>query len=361
MFSRTLIVTLVSTLLLAMLAVVGCSDDIATSEPVPDSELNLTDAYGGYTATSEAPGFGDPEMLAGDNSEPALDEMAASGVVDSLKNLADRDIYSLELLWGNLEFDSAFGEVTDWMGSLAVERGAIVAARLIAFDRGDHIIRPRPDCMTLEWGSVTGPHFDGILVFIVDPEPDSFATENSVTFSTAPYTRTLTMSELAAIDEVVDVGENQVSINGFLTVPLECQQGFFQGRWMWLDKHERGRFDGRWLSDDGYLMGHAKGHFGVRDDGERVLFGKWIGLGGAFRGLLRGEWGYDVTLADSDVPTGWFSGRWDNASGTRLGGFEGNWIASSPHLPNENANERAVENARHGHGFWRGQWYEICE
>jgi hypothetical protein len=346
--------------LLSLLILSGCSDSAPSSQLVDDSQLNLTDTYGGYTAAGEPPGFGDEEILTADNSQPAEDAMANSAVVDSLKRLADRDVYSLELLWGNLEFDSSATEITDWSGSLSVERGAIVAVRLIAFERGDRLIRPRRVCSHLEWVSYTLPHFDGMLVFIYDPQPDSFATENQVTFSTTPYSRTFTMSELASLDTVIDVGENQLSISSFKTEPLACQNGFFQGRWHRQGKGDSGKFHGRWLSADGYLLGHVKGHFGIRDDGEQVLFGKWIGLGGSCRGLLRGEWGFDPQNNDRSAALGWFAGEWDNAAGTRTGDFEGNWIAAPPRtIANEFGNDRGGRG--HGHGLWRGQWAEICE
>jgi hypothetical protein len=264
-------------------------------------------------------------------------------------------------MWGQLEYDSSVTTPTDWSGSLRVERGAIVAARLLAFDRGDHLLRPRGNHQELAWISKTGPHYDGILVFIYDPEPDSFETENTVTLTTEPYSRTLTMSELEHIDEIVDVGENKVSISGFLTAPLECQHGFFQGKWKRLGKGDRGNFHGRWISDDGYLMGHLRGHFGIRDDGEQVLFGKWIGVGGAFRGLLRGEWGFTDALDAESAQTGWFTGGWHNAAGNRVGDFEGDWIAAPPRPQPGNGNGNANGIHRHGHGLWRGQWQEICE
>lgn len=361
MITRNTLGILTSITLVVGLWLSGCSSDPSTLQVVEDGELNLTDAYGGYSATSEAPGFGDSEILADDDSEAAQDEMAQSAVVDSFNQLRDRDIYSLELRWGQMQFDSTVTTMTDWSGSLTVERGAIVAARLIGFERGDRIVRPRDTCTVLEWVSQTGPHYDGILVFIYDPNPDSFAVANSVTFTTAPYTRTVTMSELESIDQLVDVGENQVSINGFLTASLECQQGFFQGRWMRQGDGSRGKFDGRWISSDGYLMGHIKGHFGIRDDGEHVLFGKWITLGGAFRGLLRGGWGTDSIDDVLRAPSGWFNGRWDDASGNRLGDFDGHWVAAPPTRGNVDNPGQSDRNLHRGHGFWRGQWAEICE
>jgi hypothetical protein len=361
MITRKVSLLLMALSLLTAIWLAGCSSDSSTAQPAESGDLNLTDVYGGYTATSEAPGFGDEEILADDDSEPALDEMASSAIVDSLGNLPNRDVYSLELLWGHLQYDSSVTTTTDWSGSLTVERGAIVAVRLINFETGDQIVRPRDTCTVLSWISHTRPYYDGLLVFIYDPNPDSFTTENTVTFATEPYTRTFTMSELDSIDEVVDVGDNQVSISGFKTVLLACQHGFFQGRWKREGDGSHGKFHGRWISADGYLLGHVKGHFGVRDDGEQVLFGKWITQGGSFRGLLRGEWGYDDEAEGVMSTSGWFNGRWDNAAGTRVGDFDANWVAAPPLRGNPHHSDN-VEQYRHkGWGLWRGQWQEVCD
>lgn len=380
---------LIGLVAIALFIVQGCSSD-ATQAESTDEVLNLTDTYGGYQPTNESPGFGDPEMLALEESEPANDPLANSPLVDSLYRMFNRDVYSVELLWGNLQFDSSVTLLTDWSGSLSVERGAIVAARLIQFEGGDHLVRPRPDGQTLEWVSNTSVHYDGILVFVYDPQPDSFDTENTLTLTTAPYNRTFTMSELASVSEIVDVGENQISINGFQTTPLDCGEGFLFGRWISLP-NERGRFQGHWLSADGYALGHLRGHFGVDASGENVLFGKWIGIAGGFRGLLRGTWGQDPVAATDDPAIGWFAGRWDSASGAKQGDFGGNWIAVAPPLGdgegggevngNGNSNGNGAgdgvcdslgtgdcdgtgsQDRTHpvGHGAFHGQWQEICE
>lgn len=344
-------------LTLPLLLLWGCSDQSTGNETPSGDELNLTDTYGGYKATSEAPGFGDAEILGQEGGEPANDPMSLSPQVDSLRNLGDRDVYSLELLWGRLQYDSLATEFTDWSGSLEVERGAIVGIRLIQFEADDQIVRPRDTCTTLEWVSKTITHYDGILVYIYDPEPDSFATENTLTLTTTPYSRVFGMSELDSISEMVDVGDNQVSINGFKTELMACQNGYFQGRWRRQGNGDRGRFDGRWISEDGYLMGHVKGHFGVRDDGEQVIFGKWIGVGGAFRGLMRGVWGSEADVDSPEATSGWMSGRWDNAAGTRLGDFGGDWVATNRY---NNQGENSGE-AHRGHGLHRGQWQEACQ
>ena len=130
-----------------------------------------------------------------------------------------------------------------WNGALSVERGAILLKRTIQFDMGD-FIHKRTDRRTLEWTSTTGPHYDGLLVQIIDPppsRPDSTGNRdrppdyepNRVTFKTPLYSRTFTMDELLRISEVIPVDRCgvAVSFNGFLVPNRPCPKGFLAGIW----------------------------------------------------------------------------------------------------------------------------------
>ncbi len=127
---------------------------------------------------------------------------------------------------------------------------------------------------------------------------------------------------------------------------------------------------GRWISKDGLLFGHFKGHFGVRSDGSHVMFGKWIGVDGRFRGLLRGTWAVDVGSDSSLLNSGTFQGDISRPDSSTIGTFEGNWIATisvsgrnhegNGHGDDEDSLSVGEENGR-GHGFMRGQWAVPCQ
>lgn len=331
----------------------GCSENNVSPSPGNDV-INLTDNFGGYKATDEQPAFGDPEVAGLEGSTEANDTMAESTDVDSIMNLPAVDVYSVELLWGHLEFDSTETVVTDWSGSLSVQRGAIVAVRLIRFETGDFVVRPRSSRTLLEFVSKTQPSFDGMLVYVYDPQPNESPTENTLTFTSGPYSRVFRMAELASISEVIEVDNNQFSINGFKVERLACGEGFFEGKWVRpASERGRGTFIGRWISQDGLMLGHVRGHFGSRDDGTQVVFGKWISVAGAFRGFLRGEWGYGTDDEPNAINKGWLAGDIFNRDEVAVGQFGANWIARQH--PG-NGNGRGA-----GHGYFRGQWSQICE
>ncbi len=348
---------LIGLMLLLGLLLVGCSEKSADTDNSETGELNLTDDFGGCKATDEAAAFGDSELESDELSVEANDPMATSVDMDSLRNRPDVKVYSVEFLWGHLELDSTEAAITDWSGSLTVERGGIVAVRLIRFELGDYIIRPRLSRQQLDFVSYTKPSFDGMLVFVYDPMPDSFDTENTLTFTSGPYSRTFTMTELAQISEVVEVGANQFSINGFSLERLECGEGFFQGRWVRpASDNGLGTFIGRWISQDGLLLGHLRGHFGKRDDGEQVMFGKWISVAGLFRGFLKGEWGSGSEEDPAASNLGWMRGEIFDRNEAQIGVYDGGWVQRQ-----RGNDERSERSERAKQGLFRGQWSLNCD
>jgi hypothetical protein len=352
-----------------MLLAVGCSSDKVSSNTTDQTQLNLTDEFGGYKATDEAPAFGDADIMALGEDEEANDPLSQSPEVNAIRNLTDVDVYSVEFLWGKLEFDSTETAITDWSGKISVDRGAIIAVRLIKFEGTDHIVRPRESREVLDFVSHTRPAYDGILVYVYDPEPTTYDTENTLTFETAPYTRTLKMSELADLQEIVDVGNNQVSITAVKLDKLDCGEGFLEGRWIRQGRDgKRGNFFGRWIASDGRSAGFIRGHFGTRADAP-VFFGKWISLSGQFRGLLKGTWGYGNDATPDATNLGWFDGIYADAAGNEKGKLSGNWMARMPVTgpPDDQfepgdfgQNDRNGRHAGRGYGSFSGQWKADC-
>lgn len=350
--------------LMLLALIVGCSDK---STKTTTGTLDLNENFGGYKATSESPAFGEPTLLESGGDVAVDNDASETQLLDSLDNSTDRNIYSVELAWGHLQYDSLETATTDWSGSLSVERGAIVAIRLFGFEGRDHIVMPRTSRTVLQWVSRTREHFDGMLVYLYDPAAAASPLPNTLTFTTAPYTRTFTTRELDSLSEVVDVGANQFSIEAFKVERLLCKNGFIDGRWIRNgNSSEKGEFMGRWISRDGTLFGHVKGSFGVRSDGSRVLFGKWISASrpnesepaGTFRGLLRGEWGHADVADSTQHDNGWMRGGIFDRNLSKIGEFSGRWISGRG---NEAHGGMGNGNRGVGHGFLRGRWSEICQ
>jgi hypothetical protein len=332
----------------------GCGEnspvDTENGNPGDEQMTDLNSEFGGYTATDESPAFGDDELAKlAEDGEPAEDPVADQPEYTELREHPTTDVYYLRLAWGMLEGDSANTVVTDWSGSLRLDRGAIVAERVLLFEGEDHIVRPRTERTLLEIVSQTKPHWDGVLVTILDPEDTLQSAENQLAIALGPFELTLAMSELASIDTIIDVDGigNQVSITGALVVDPPCARGFLSGVWDRTD-FEGGTFRGRWTTVRGWASGFVRGHWGVNDDGMNVFFGKYIGEDGEFRGFLRGRWG----RADGRG-AGWFRGYWYDADGEPFGTLHGAWKHEWRGHPAETDNRRP-------NGFFHGRWKEAC-
>jgi len=345
-----------------VLFAIGCSEQ--ATEP-DTGGLNLVDEFGGFTATSEQPAFGDGELQdEADQEVDYNDPMLASAPVDSLVNDPDAGLFHLRVVWGRLEYDSTVTTMTDWTGSLTISRGAEVVRRLIRFEPGQDELLPRTDRTLIEWKSITTVHNDGIAVDLLVPRPrpelDSILVTDSsgsvwvidtlwpdpvtVTFETGPYSRTFTLAEIAALDTVVYLDDsNAVAFHGMQFFKYRCPRGFLTGEWGY-NEEGNGVFRGMWTDQHGFITGWVRGHFGQDDNGRNVFFGKWISHSGRFEGFLRGSWrpapnvGADpnamhhagglfwgeIFSADR-VRIGHLRGRYRNSDHFRGGFFQARW------------------------------------
>jgi hypothetical protein len=352
---------------LLMIWAVGCSNN--PTDTTGDT-TNLAEDFGGYTATDEAPGFGDPDLIATEGEEVEIDDpMLSSAPIQELLNDMDAGMFHFRAVWGRIPYDSTVTEVTDWTGSLTVSRGALVIRRLIRFELNQDTYLPRTERELVEWVSATTVHNDGIAVDVFVPPPElvidtSFVVDGTdttwtydtlpvdpvtLTFETGPYTRTFTLEELAALDEVVELADgNKVAFHGIQFFrQVVCPRGILAGHWGY-DDEGNGVFEGLWFSHRGYVDGYVHGHFGVNEQGEKVFYGKWVDRDGLFEGLLRGIYGYAPWVRNSDVashrPSGWFRGRIFDASENPIGALAGRYGAA----PNV-----------HG-GWFQARWKLYC-
>jgi hypothetical protein len=341
-FSFVLFVVLLATIFF----VNGCIFDSIKRINNDNTEMEVPDLeeeWGGYKTTSEAPGFGDPEMLSEfEDDQEEVDLLETDSQIAEAMEDSAVEVYFLRIVWGNLQWDTTATTLLDWSGSAQVDKGALVLLRTIRFEPGDYIHRPRTDAQTLEWTSYTQPHFDGIYVAIVVPPSDTSSVEGTFTFTTTPFSKTFSYSELDSINYVyqVDGNGNEIAFVGHKKQLVPCGNGFLEGRWIRTAPHE-GIFKGKWINRDGSLSGYLKGHWGTRRNGEKVFHGKYIGMGGAFKGLLKGRWGYSENEGE-----GWFAGDWFDARHKAIGVLKGNW--------------RAGDDESGRKGFFEGGWQKLC-
>jgi hypothetical protein len=335
----------------------GCGEnapsDAENGNPADDQAGDLNAEFGGYTASDESPAFGDAELAKlADDGEPAEDPIADEPGFTAIRDLPSTDVYFLRLAWGILEGDSSNSVTTDWSGSLSVTRGAIVAERVLRFEPEDHIVRPRTDRTSLAVVSETRPHWDGLIVTILDPEDAADPAENEITIALGPFQQTFTMSEIATVDTIFDIDAigNQVAVTGGVVEALPCRGGFLSGIWARTD-FENGNFKGRWTTRRGWNEGFLHGNWGVDNEGKRVFFGKYIAEDGRFLGLLRGTWGVGQGRGD-----GWFRGFWCDADGEPIGSLHAVWMHEW-----HGAGDGPMGQVNRPDGFFHGQWREKCE
>lgn len=365
----------------------GCSQDstspVTTTTGSDDFEaIDFSAPFGGLTASDEAEAFGDKHLLANsllEEGEAVADPVADDPAVRDLEARGhhlwdgrdgDRPHFTfVHLRWGMLRamMDSVRSdspcELTDWTGSIHIDRGVLLVRRAIRFERPqDHLIFPRLDHQTVGLVSKTKCGFDGLVLQIIE-RPEEYAEwdstdhePNMLHINIGDLSVDLPIAELAGQHEIWSVGElgNKVALTGFKMRDISvCPKGFLSGHYrrlradrpdsLRLDHpgEQYGVFAGMWRGLHGRISGHLRGGYGVNDAGERVFFGKYIGPRGHFRGLIRGTW---EPGAEDDVMAS-FIARWHSANGEAVGVLGGETFA--------------VEGT--SGGFFVGRWATSCD
>ena len=342
-FSLVLFVVLLATILL----VNGCIFDYTKKINNDNTEvevLDLEEEWGGYKATNEAPGFGDPELLGEfEEDQDVVDLLDTDPQIAKAMEDSAVEVYFLRIVWGRLHWDTTATTILDWSGSAQVDKGSLVLLRTIRFERGDYIHRPRPDRQTLAWTSYTGPHFDGIYIAIVVSPNDTVTTEGTLTFSTEAFSMTFSFSDLDSVDVVYPVGQegDEIAFVGYKKQLVPCGNGFLNGKWVRTRRHE-GVCKGRWINRDGSLGGHFHGRWGKRNNGEQVFFGKCIGPNGEFKWLIKARWQYSYSHGEDG---GRFVGECFDRNGQVRGVLGGHF---------------RVGGEKGRKGYFQGQWRLLC-
>ncbi|MCM2271099.1 MAG: hypothetical protein NDJ18_00870 [candidate division Zixibacteria bacterium] len=360
---------IIGTAVLGGLLLAGCSDS-------PTGSMNQITTVGGYTATNEAPAFGDPLLMASSAQEVQFnDPIAATPILQTLLADPDAGLYHLRVVWGQLRYDSTVTTPTDWSGSLTISRGAELVRRVIRFEPATDSILPRTDRRVIEWASQTTVHNDGIAFDLIVPPArptldtilqiivDTLTNDTTVLivvdtipappvtvqFTAGSYSRAFSLPEIAALDTVVYFEDSSgIAFNGFKVDRIRCPRGFLSGFWGY-DSTGQGVFRGSWISQHGEVDGHVQGHFEKDSTGARVFFGKWIDASGLFEGFLHGRWkDHPNPHADSTAflrAGGWFAGLLLDDQTNPIGMVAGHYISSKGNPP----------------GFFQGRWKLNCD
>ena len=294
----------------------------------------LEQENGGLEMTDEAPMFGDElafDQAAIESDTAVVDAMASDPTVTTLETQAGGERHRVLIAWGRMPADPTATTGRNWSGSLSVSRGALVIGRTIGFEEATDGVLPRTTRDRIDFRSVTRPFADGLLLRVLDPDPTQGPL--SVRYESVDGTaiHTLDLSQLAAGPVSIDVGDGNRLVAIALRELDRCDHGFMRGRWVALRPH-MGVYRGVVANANGDPVGHIRGIWGQRRNGDKVMFGKFIAADGTFRGILHGT--YDaghwharwlISTGDHGVARGLYF----DAPNARGGVFAGRWAETS--------------------------------
>jgi hypothetical protein len=309
----------------AALLAVGCSagrdgsDDNGEADQIGAA---LEQENGGLTTDDEAPMFAEPAAFADaiDPESPATDPLASDPQITSLGQKPDAVKFEVALMWGQIPPNPGNKSPHNWTGKVSVSRGGMIVEKLIRFeDKTDHLL-PRKDPREVAFTSVTLPANDGLRLTVIDPTPAApeplvikYETVEDGLIYAAPIKDLVDGPETVPVD---DAGNRFVGVA--MATPVDvCQFGMLGGKWHRV-KPGRGYLLGGVVGPLGEPLGHIKGLYGVKKNGEQVFFGKYIDMDGHFRGIFAGHYG-----------DGNFQGKWLHAAG-EVGGLGGHYWETIP-------------------------------
>jgi hypothetical protein len=322
--------------LLLTLPAAACVDSAAGGDS-QDVSAALEQPNGGFDTADEAPAFGAQADLAAaaiESDSAASDALAGDPTTTAMDSASAAAGFRMLVVWGKLPADRDATAPRDWTGSLRLSRGGMIVRRTIGFeDRTDQLL-PRASLDTVGFQSVTRPYVDGLALTALDPPSPTATSSQTLTYTSADgaSVHTFDLSQLAAGPIVVDAGDGfkMVAI-GVHRQAAACDRGFMRGRWHALSAH-LGRFLGVVTDEDGAPVGHVRGVWGQRRNGDSVLFGKFIDREGHFRGLLAGTFDagqYHARWIDRQGEHGTAHGAYFEGATATGGHFLGRWAESS--------------------------------
>ena len=316
----------------ALLFAFGCVDHADSSSSTDSTAQALELANGGFDMADEAPMFDrDADFAAIEKDAAIADPLASDPAITSLDSQTTVARHRVLIAWGRMPPDASATTVRNWSGSLTLSRGALVVGRTIGFEDATDQLLPRTAIDSVSFTSYTKPAADGLLLRVLDPDPTRGALHLTYTSADAAHSYDLDLSQLATGPLVVDAGDGEKIIALALRDGDACEHGFMRGRWI-AERPELGVYRGVVANAAGDPIGHIRGIWGKRANGDKVMFGKLIDLAGHFRGILAGT--YDA---------GHWRSRWLTVAGDH--GVAGGLYFDAPNLPG---------------GFWAGRWAETA-
>jgi hypothetical protein len=317
-----------------ILALTACVNNAGPTESAEEVTSALEQENGGLEMTDEAPLFADEaafQAAAIESDTRVTDTMAQDPTVTAIENKVDGARHRLVIAWGRMPADPNATTGRNWSGSLALSRGALVIGRTIGFEEATDRVLPRETRDRIAFESVTRPFADGFVLRVLDPDPSQGALHLTYTSADGSVTRDLDLSQLADGPLSIDVGDGNRIVALAMRENDRCDHGFMRGRWVAL-RPNMGVYRGVVANAEGEPVGHIRGIWGQRRNGNKVMFGKYIDGEGRFRGLLvgtydAGHWHARWLISTGDH--GVARGLYFDAPNARGGMFVGRWAETS--------------------------------
>ncbi len=316
---------------LALLAVTACMrNDAPTTIDEVKSDLEL--ANGGFDTVDEASEFGLETQYAEASIEAeatATDEMTTEV---SAMDVAGAQAHDMVLIWGRLPLDPSATDAVDWSGTLELSRGGMAIRRRIGFEVATDRVLPRTRRDLIEIQSRTRPFADGLVLRIFDDRPGD-ADPIRLTYRSADGTReeTFELRELRDGPVVRDEGDGNRMIAVGRRRNDNCVHGVMRGRWHAMAPNA-GVYLGVVANAAGEPIGHVRGIYGERRNGDSVLFGKFIDRDGRFTGVINGEYHdghFQARWVDRQGDHGQLNGLFFEGASLRGGAYVARWAETS--------------------------------
>ena len=312
---------LLSACLFLALPLAACAQD-SFDDPDQIGEA-VNELNGGLDMEDEAPIFGEADLF---DSADLADEITVTDEMENNEELVAMNLrpgalrIHAALRWGQIPFDRDAEDIIEWSGRFSLNRGALLVRKRLAFEEatGDRI-ETRTDLRSVDFRSTTRPASDGLRITIIDPTPE-YTEPRLLDYSDADGSvHSVDLVDLLGAPQSVDVDDrgNRIVLVAMPERDNSCRSGFMRGRWHQVVRHG-GRLVGRVRNAQGEPLGHMRGVYGQRDNGNKVFFGKYIGSDGAFKGIFAGRY-----------REGHFRGRWMTRSGD-VGALGGRYRETIP-------------------------------
>ena len=320
--------------LLAVLPIAACVDSEQPVDDLDEVQAEIEKENGGYTTTDDLAAFGAENLYAAaaiEGDTAVVDELETDPTIIAMGGAAGVEAHDLVLVWGQLPADPT-SAIRDWSGELRLSRGAMVVRRRIAFEAATDRVMPRTSRDLIEFRSVTRPASDGLVLRVFDPSPAD-ADPIRLTYTSADGSRThsIELRRLADGPVVVDAGEGDRLIAAGRRRNDACRHGAMRGRWHALAPNA-GVYLGIVANAAGEPIGHVRGIYGQRRNGDSVLFGKFIARDGRFTGILNGHFNngrFEARWLDRAGDHGVVHGAYFEGATLRAGGFVARWAETS--------------------------------